>query len=127
MQDLNIDLGKKSDAGIAVPESLKSDAPEKYYPCIYLDDVDAEDLPDEGQMLISYRLKRETTTKDDKGKKTSVDIEVRSIDGVEASEVDGDDDKKTPSDEFESRMKKHLKEKTPRLDEETRMSASASI
>jgi hypothetical protein len=101
METVEIDLGKETELAVPAAPEKKN----KYFPCLYLDGIDLGDvdLPDEGQMLVTYRVKSSTHREGDNGDSDSVELEIRSIDGVEGAP----EDKKTASDDFESRMKEY--------------------
>jgi hypothetical protein len=105
MESCDIDLGKKSEAlsGSEVATAPKS--PEKYFPSLYLDNVDLGDLdlPKEGKLLVSFRVKSETSREDDRGETHSCELEILSIDGVEGAK----EKRKTASDDFDSRMESY--------------------
>ncbi len=88
-----IDLGCE---GPNCPISVSSqDKPETYYPTLHIDASENSDLaklPDEGEMEIKFCVKSRTITERDGKKTVSLSIEVRSIEDVEASEVDEEED-----------------------------------
>ena len=116
---VKIELGKKSGGPVEAPvPSTKENKDKKYYPCLYLSDIDGlEDIPKEGHALIYYRKKGASTREDDNGKiHTSADLEIEDIhfpakeeaeEGEEMEEemkamMDGKEDEESESEEEES-------------------------
>lgn len=109
MQDLNIDLGKTADEGCipCAPATVSEKGePKKYYPSLYLDGLKDLDLPKEGKLLITYRLKSETHRETEDKESHSFEIEVRELVAVDGEQ----EEKKTASDDFEDRMKSYKDE-----------------
>ena len=115
--DVNIDLGSKGPE-IAPAQTTTAD---KYYPSIYIDRDTPLDLPESGQMTVTFKVRRRSEQKSDgkegEIKHYSYELEIRSIDGVEKGE-ESVNSKKTPTDELDARIKKHLADKLANANEE---------
>jgi len=85
--DLGVSAKDKYDMG---GMQLSQGSKEKVYPCFHYCGPLELDLPDEGEMIITFRKKKETSEIEEDGSHWySCDIEVRqikSVDGEEASE-----------------------------------------
>lgn len=71
-----IDLGKPMGEPCCGPEKMPEKG-EKYYPTIYINDVEELDLPEEGEALVKFKMVRDT--KDMKTGKHEVVLEIREI------------------------------------------------
>ena len=90
------------------PVSLK-DAPNVYYPSLHISSDEEIDLPDEGQMLVTFRKTRTEESKSDRGERYCCTLEIQSIDGVGESKVGKKSPK--PDEVFDEAMKKYMDEK----------------
>jgi hypothetical protein len=87
--DMPIDLGYKMDMG---PSSTASMA-EKMYPNLHLEWPSDYDLPDSGEMTVTFRKTGENKSKNRDGKmRYTVDLEIKSINSVEEGEADAHDE-----------------------------------
>jgi hypothetical protein len=85
-----MDLGYKMDG------PSKASMPDKMYPSLHLEWPTEYDLPDSGEMTVTFRKTHESKSKGQGGKpRYTVDLEIRSIDSVEEG------DEATPDDETE--------------------------
>jgi len=96
---VSIDLGKSPNVDSPItPSSDKGEKNKKYYPTLYISDVDGIDkLPEEGCALIKFKRNSVTVRKGSDGKSTaSADLEIQSIclpsDGADSSDDDDDED-----------------------------------
>ncbi len=110
---MSIDLGKTAE-GLCNPVSAPVGVGDKYYPSIYIDRDTPLDLPDSGKLTVTYKLRskseRKTTDKAGESEHYSYEIEIQSIDGVDADEAVNS--KRTPMDELDARIKKHMAKMT---------------
>jgi hypothetical protein len=82
-----IDLGVSAKDKYNLSEPMKMDSKEKVYPCFHYCGPKELDLPDEGELTVRFRKKRETSSIEEDGSHYyECDIEVRAI-----TEVDGED------------------------------------
>jgi hypothetical protein len=73
----------------------------KYYPTLHIPDAPEDlDLPKSGKLLVCFKRQSETITE----KSRSYSLEITCIEGVEVGEVEK---KKTPSEDFDERVRKH--------------------
>ena len=107
MEKCCIDLGEAGPTTCGCPEPCSdSKASKPYYPSIYFDVPESLDLPDSGQLLITFKRRSQTDAITDGKTRRSVSLDVLSIDGVEGGEAPNK--KLTPSEDFDARMKAHL-------------------
>lgn len=80
---IKLELGKSMDENeIHMPkDEPKKEKKKKYYPCLYLSDIDGlEDVPREGHALIYFRKKSASVREDEEGKvHASADLEIEDI------------------------------------------------
>lgn len=92
---VKIELGKTMDSTIGQPvKPNNKDEKKKYYPCLYLSDIEGlEDIPKEGHAIIYFRKKGSCVREDEKGKVcASADLEIEDIHFQEKEESeDGED------------------------------------
>lgn len=90
-----IDLGKKWDGPMALPEAPGKDEESKvHYPCLYVDTKegsDLADLPDEGTMTVRYKIVSRTLSEREGKKSASLSIDVQKILDVEGEKSKSDD------------------------------------
>lgn len=84
-----IDLGVSAKEKYNISSPMEMDSKEKMYPCFHYCGPVELDLPDEGEMTIKFRKKRETSSIEEDGTHWyECDIEVRKILGVDGEDVD---------------------------------------
>jgi len=82
-----IDLGRKSEGGLAVPV----DPSPKHYPTLYID-LDA-DIPECGTMEVYFRTTSKTVIDRDGERTVSVCLEIQKILDIEDDETEADENK----------------------------------
>jgi len=111
MKAVSIDLAEKSPCCGEPVEAVKD---RKWYPTLHVSSEEELDLPEEGQMLVTFKKTRSEEVKDDRGERYSCTLEIQSIDGLKEAKKAS----KRPDDEFEERMTKYMAEKTAKEDKE---------
>jgi len=92
---IHIELGSKRPEmlGVSVMKAEKEDKPKKVYPRLFLSNIEGLDkLPEEGCMLVDFKRKHMTVSKNDEDEPThSVELEIRTI-CLQDDESDDPDD-----------------------------------
>ncbi len=85
MKTVSIDLGSGGPE-CCTDSPLKSE-PSKYYPTVHYNGDKPLNLPDEGEITVTFRKVSESTSKNSDGKKSySCTLEIREITEIEAEE-----------------------------------------
>jgi len=91
---LPMDLGYKMEGPTEV-----SVMPSKMYPSLHLEWPTDYDLPDSGELTVTFRKTGENKSKDRNGKaRYTVDLEIQSIESVEAGEEEGETEEESGAD-----------------------------
>jgi hypothetical protein len=106
-----MDLGYKMDMGPSEPPRM----PEKMWPNLHLEWPSDYDLPESGEMTVTFKKTGENKSKDRNGKtRYTVDLEIKTIESVEAGEEEGESEEESGSDALD----RHMKDKMAESDEE---------
>ena len=83
-----IDLGYNMEGPTSVASSQK-----KMFPTLHLEWPTSYDLPESGELTVTFRKTHEAKSKDQNGKtRYTVDLEIQSINDVEEGEAEGHDE-----------------------------------
>jgi len=101
-----MDLGYKMDMG---PSSASMD--KKMYPNLHLEWPTDYNLPESGELTVTFRKTGENKSKQPGGKtRYTVDLEIKAITAVEESEVEEDEKEESGSDALDRHMKDKMSE-----------------
>jgi hypothetical protein len=88
--DMPMDLGYKMDG----PSTASM--PDKMYPSLHLEWPSDYDLPDSGEMTVTFRKTGENKSKGPNGKtRYTVDLEIKSIESVKKGKVEAEEKEET--------------------------------
>ena len=88
----DIDLGVKASDKYSLPSDGSMGGKEKVYPCFHYCGPVELDLPDDGEMTITFRKRRETSSVEEDGSHWyECDIEVRQIKSVDGEEPEAEE------------------------------------
>jgi hypothetical protein len=82
MNDMPMDLGYKMGGEMAGPIKMS----DKMYPQLHLEWPSEYDLPDAGEMTVTFKKVGENKSKRDGKMRYTVDLEIRTIESVEESD-----------------------------------------